>query len=131
MAETVFGQTENMEENMSLLDTQMETFCYINLSRLPDGESGISQVWSEGAEFKANARLDNSTQGKIAEKMGVTSLYTITTKKNICLEYHDIIKRLSDGKIFRITSDGDDNKTPDSATLNMRQVSAEEWRLTV
>ncbi len=131
MAETVFGQAENMEENMSLLDTQMEKFCYVNVARLPDGEGGILTTWTDGAEFQANARLDNSTQAKIAEKMGVTSLYTITTNKNISLAFHDIIKRLSDGKIFRMTSDGDDNKTPDSATLNMRQVSAEEWRLTV
>ena len=115
---------------MSLLDTQMETFCYVNWAKVSDGEGGISVIWSDGAEFTANARHDNSTQGKIAEKMGVTSLYTITTKKDICLEYHDVIKRISDGKIFRVTSDGDDNKTPDSAMLNMRQVSAEEWRLT-
>lgn len=115
---------------MSLLDTQMETFCYINKAYVPDGEGGVDIEWADGAKFQANTRLDSSTQAKIAEKMGVTSLYTITTKKDICLEYHDVIKRLSDGQIFRITSNGKDNKTPDSATLNMRQVSAEKWELT-
>lgn len=115
---------------MSLLDTQMETFCYVNVSKVPDGEGGILTVWKDGAEFQANARLDNSTQAKIAEQMGVTSLYTITTKKNMILEFPDIIRRISDGEVFRITSNGKDNKTPDSATLNMRQVSAEKWRLT-
>lgn len=120
-----------MEENMSdLLDTQMETFCYVNVSKVPDGEGGIETMWTDGAEFQANAYKINSTQEKIAEKMGVTSLYTITTKKNICLEYHEVIKRLSDGEIFRITSESKDNKTPDSATLDMRQVSAEKWELT-
>lgn len=115
---------------MSLLDTQMETFCYINAAKVPDGEGGITTVWTDGAEFKANTRLDNSTQAKIAEKMGVTSLYTVTTRPDIVLEFHDIIRRISDGGIFRITSDGKDNKTPDSAGLKMRQVSAEKWRLT-
>lgn len=114
---------------MNLLDTQTETFCYINKSYVPDGEGGVVASWTDGAEFQANARLDSSTQAKIAEKMGVTSLYTIITKKNITFEFHDIIKRLSDGEIFRITSDGKDSKTPDSAGLNMRQVSAEKWRL--
>jgi hypothetical protein len=47
------------------------------------------------------------------------------------LDFHDVIMRIADGKIFRITSDGDDNKTPKSATLDMRQVSAEEWSLPV
>lgn len=115
---------------MSLLDTQMETFCYVNVAKVSDGEGGVTIVWTDGAEFQAIARLDNSTQAKIAEQMGVTSLYTITTKKNIILEFHEVIKRISDGEVFRITSDGMDNKTPDSAALNMRQVSAEKWRLT-
>jgi hypothetical protein len=57
----------------------------------------------------------------------VTGLYTIITEKNINLQYHDVVKRLRDEKIFRVTSDGDDKRTPASAGLNMRNVSAEEW----
>lgn len=114
---------------MSLLDSAMEAFCFIDKSRKPDGEGGFTVEWSEGAEFQANARFDNSMQARRAEKEGVTSLYTITTKKDISLEYHDVVKRIDDGKIFRITSDGSDNKTPEVAALNMRQVSAEEWEL--
>lgn len=115
---------------MNLFDTQTEAFCYVNAAKVPDGEGGITTVWTDGAEFQANAYLKNSTQAKIAEQMGVTSLYTITTRTNIILEFPDIIRRISDGEVFRITSDGTDNKTPDSATLDMRQVSAEKWRLT-
>lgn len=114
---------------MSLLDSAMEAFCFIDKLRKPDGEGGYDVVWSEGAEFQANARFDSSMQARRAEKEGVTSLYTITTRKDINLEYHEVIKRISDGKIFRITSDGDDNKTPNTATLNMRQASAEEFEL--
>ena len=65
-------------------------------------------------------------EARIAEKQGVTALYTITTRKNVNLQYHDILKRSRDGKLFRVTSDGDDKATPGSAGLNMRQVSAEE-----
>jgi hypothetical protein len=60
----------------------------------------------------------------------VTSLYTVTTSRAIVLEYHDVFRRESDGKIFRVTSDGDDLYTPKSAGLDMRQVTAEEWVLT-
>lgn len=114
---------------MSLLDSAMEQFCFIDKIREPDGESGYKTVWKEGAEFTANARFDTSMQARIGEAQGVTALYTVTTRKAITLEYHDVIKRIKDGKIFRITSDGDDVKTPESASLNMRQVTAEEWRL--
>jgi hypothetical protein len=68
-------------------------------------------------------------QARVAAVQGVTALYTVTTEKNINLQYHDVFRRASDGKVFRVTSDGDDKKTPASASLNMRQVSAEEWRL--
>lgn len=115
---------------MNLLDKAMEKFIFINKTKVPDGEGGYETTFTDGPEFEANARLDSSMQARIAEKQGVTSLYTITTRKSINLEYHEVIKRISDGKVFRVTSDGDDNKTPESATLNMRQVSAEEWRLT-
>lgn len=114
---------------MSLLDSAMEKFLFINKAREPDGEGGYTTVWTEGAEFSANARFDTSMQARIGEAQGVTSLYTITTRKAVTLEYHDVVKRVSDSKILRVTSDGDDVKTPESAGLNMRQVTAEEWRL--
>lgn len=95
----------------------------------PDGYGGFTIEWVEGAEFYAVATLDTSIQARVAGVQGVTSLYTITTSKTTNLQYHDVIRRSSDSKIFRITSDGDDNKTPASATLDMRQVTAEEWSL--
>ena len=95
-----------------------------------DGYGGYIIDWKEGADFQAAIVLDSSIQARIAEQQGVTALYTITTKKNINLQYHDVFKRVEDGKIFRVTSDGDDKHTPKSASLDMRQVSAEEWNLT-
>ena len=83
----------------------------------------------DGAPFDAAIVLDNSMQARAAEKQGVTSLYTVTTTKALNLQYHDVFKRKRDNKIFRVTSDGVDKHTPASASLNMRQVSAEEWEL--
>ena len=95
-----------------------------------DGYGGYITSWVEGAEFQAAIVLDNSIEARLAEQQGVTALYTVTTKKAINLQYHDVFKRLTDSQIFRVTSDGDDKHTPKSAGLNMRQVSAEEWILT-
>lgn len=115
---------------MSLLDEQMETCIMMDRTTVDDGYGGYVSTWTEGASFQAAIVLDTSMQSRVAEKQGVTALYTVTTQKNMNLQYHDIFKRLSDGKVFRVTSDGDDKKTPKSAGLNMRQVSAEEWVLT-
>ena len=114
---------------MSLLEETMEAFNMVDSTTAPDGYGGFTRVFALGAEFQAAATFNTSVEARIAAVQGVTSLYTITTSKVVNLQYHDVIKRKSDGKIFRITSDGDDKKTPPSASLDMRQVTAEEWSL--
>lgn len=114
---------------MSLLSEAMEAFVMIDKITGPDGYGGIETSWTDGAPFTATAVFDTSIEARIADQQGVTSMYTITTEKNVNLQYHDVVRRVSDNKIFRITSDGDDKKTPNSANLNMRQVTAEEWEL--
>ena len=112
---------------MSLLSEFMTKCVMLDRTTAPDGYGGYTTSWNEGAEFDAAVVLDTSMQARTAEKQGVTALYIVTTKKALNLQYHDVFKRLSDNKIFRVTSDGDDKKTPDSASLNMRQVTAEEY----
>lgn len=114
---------------MSLLDEAMETCVLLNKTTQEDGYGGYYSTWVDGASFKCAIVFDTSMEARTAEKAGVTSLYTVTTKKEMTLEYHDVFRRSRDGKIFRVTSDGDDKYTPNSASLNMRQVTAEEWSL--
>ena len=111
---------------MSLLDESMETCTLMDQTTVSDGYGGYTNVWREGAKIQVAIVLDNSMEARIADKQGVTALYTITTRKNINLQYNQFFRRDRDGKYFRVTSDGDDKYTPTSATLNMRQVSAEE-----
>ena len=113
---------------MSLLSEAMEKCIMQDKTTVSDGRGGYTTTWVDGAEFDAAIVYNSSIQARMAEAQGVKSLYTITTAKNVNLQYHDVLKRSSDGKIFRVTSDGDDNKTPPSATLNMRQVTAEEFK---
>lgn len=115
---------------MSLLDEFMYECVFVSKQIVDDGFGGYANVWKEGAKFNAAITFSTSMEARIAEAQGVHSLYTVTTSKDLTLEYHDVFKRLSDGKVFRVTSDGDDSFTPPSATLNMRQVTAEEWELT-
>lgn len=114
---------------MSLLSSAMEKCIMIDKQSIADGYGGRITSWVEGAEFQAAIVLDSSIEARVAEKQGVTALYTITTQKNMNLQYHEVFKRVRDNKIFRVTSDGDDKLTPASANLNMRQVTAEEWEL--
>ena len=113
---------------MSLLSEAMEPFVIQNKLTAPDGFGGYYSQWTDGKTILAAAVLDTSTQAKIAAAQGVTDLYTITTAKAVTLGFHEVLKRVSDGAVFRVTSS--DKKTPTSAGLDMRQVSAERWELT-
>lgn len=115
---------------MSLIDSAMEDVVFLEKEKKSDGEGGFLNVWREGEPFKAAITFNSSITARIAQKQGVTSLYTVTTPKGVKLEFHDVFKRLSDGKVFRVTSDGDDVASPSASMLDMRQVTAEEWRLT-
>lgn len=115
---------------MSLLEQAMETCVLMDKSTQADGYGGYISTYVEGAEFQAAIVFDTSMQARVADKQGVTSLYTVTTSRALVLSFHDIFKRKRDNKIFRVTSDGDDKFTPASASLDMRQVTAEEFVLT-
>lgn len=113
---------------MSLLDEYKEDFAYMDKTHTRDDEGNPIVVWTESdVSFKAAIRFDNSVQAKRAQAEGVEDLYTIITDKSIDLEFNDVVKCLSDGRTFRVTTSGKDNRTPSSAGLNMMAVSAKEW----
>lgn len=114
---------------MSLLTEAMDNCTLFNKQTINDGYGGYITTYVDGAEFLAAVAFDTSIEARTADKQGVTSLYTVTTSRAITLEYHDVFRREKDGKIFRVTSDGDDKYTPQSATLDMRVVTAEEWSI--
>jgi hypothetical protein len=117
------------DPHMSLLENAYEDFTIINKAVVDDGYGGTTTVWTDGATIKGAMVFDNSTQMKVAQAMGVTSAYTFTVKKNVELDYHTVVRRESDKKIFRLTSNSDDKKTPEEAALDMRQYTAEEWKI--
>lgn len=112
---------------MSLLTQAMEDVVMLEKKRVPDGEGGFTVEWVDGVSFKSAITFDSSMEARTAEKQGVTSLYTVTVPVNAKLEYHDVFRRVRDGKVFRVTSDGDDKITPASASFQFAQVTAEEW----
>lgn len=112
---------------MSLLDVVTTKCQMLDKTTVDDGMGGYERRWVDGATFDAAISFDDSVQAQTAMAAGVKGVYTVTTKRAVNLQFHDVFRRLSDGKIFRCTTDGDDNKTPPTAGLDMRSVRAEEW----
>jgi len=114
---------------MSLLSEAYEKATILNKVNVSDGRGGYEVTWVDGATIYLAFTFDTSTAARIAEKDGVKNRYTISSKRNVNLQFNDVVRRERDGKTFRITSDGNDNYTPNSASLDLRQVEAEEWSL--
>ena len=114
---------------MSLIDTMKTTCTLLDRRTVSDGMGGYTQTWVDGAEFQAAIVKDSSMQARIAEKQGVTEVYTVTTDKTVPLDFHDVFRRESDKAIFRVTSNITDSKTPSAASFSFGQVTAEKWVL--
>lgn len=101
---------------MSLLDEYKESFAFMDKYHTRDAEGNPVVMWTQSeATFQAALRFED--------------LYTIVTGREVDLEFNDVVKRLDDGTTFRVTTSGKDNKTPASAGLNMRAVSAKLWAI--
>lgn len=114
---------------MSLIEAMMVPCRMLDKTTVSDGMGGFTTVWSDGATFDAAIVKDSSMTARLAEKQGVTEVYTITVKDGVQLAFHDVIKRLSDGAIFRVTSNIMDSKSPEVATFHIGVVTAERWEL--
>ena len=114
---------------MSLINQAMETSHIMDKTTGPDGYGGVKTVYRAGAEIDVAYSFNTSTEARVAAQQGTNNRFTLFTKRNIILRFPDIVKRDSDGKFFRVTSDGDDNKTPPTAGLDLRAVEAEEIKI--
>jgi hypothetical protein len=113
----------------AITGTVLDDFAFMVKTLVPDGVVGQKRTWVQGLTFTANVSKVTTNPMEVAEAQGTKAVYKVTTPKTLILDFHDVIKRISDGKTFRITSDGTDMSTPDSSTLNMRIVNAEEWAI--
>lgn len=114
---------------MTLIESMMDDCVFLNHIRQDDPYGGYEETWQEGASFPATIIKDSTTEAQIAEKNGINELFTIVTKKSIMLDYHDVIKRKSDGSIFRVTSRAVDSTAPEMSTVRIAKVTAERWEL--
>ena len=133
MAGCVPGSTEQVEEGefLSNLLYQIMTPCKLmNHVRTDDPLGGYTEVWTEGATFDASITKNSSTEATIAERQGVSEIFAVVTKRSFLLNYNDVIKRVSDGAIFRITSNAKDKEAHPASTVQIAMVTAERWELT-
>ena len=114
---------------MRLIDQMMEECRILNRIRTDDEYGGYSEQWTAGATFQAAIIKNSTTDAQIAEKQGITEIFTVVVPKGFELDFHDVFRRESDGYVFRVTSNISDSETPTRASFQIGQVTAERWVL--
>lgn len=114
---------------MSLLDEYSESFVIMDKSRVSDGLGGYITTWTESVEIKGALAPASETEMKLADAKGLKITNVLVTSKDNALDYHDVLKRKSDGQIYRVTSIGKDVVTPGSSALNLRKIGLEVWEI--
>ena len=110
---------------MNLVERNMTPCVMLERTIVRDNYGAAVTTWTEGEKFAAAIAQNSSSQRETDGVHRASSVYTVTTRKETVLKYHDSFKRLSDGKIFRATSES--NIPPVGASFDWRQVTAEEW----
>lgn len=112
-----------------MMNEWLSTCTLLEKTRIPDGQGGWRTSWSDGPTFTAAITHSSSIEARVAESEGMASTFTVWTEKGTPLDYQDVFRRESDGQTFRVTSQGLDEQTPDSASFQLTHVSAERWEL--
>lgn len=119
-----------MEEAAVSLVEKMKTEC-IRLAQTSeaDGAGGHRTTWTEEGRFNASIVEKSHTEPENGEKKRAKAFYDVFIPREEDIRYHDVFRRVSDGRVFRVTSNPDDKKTPLMSHMSFAIVSAEEWRL--
>lgn len=100
----------------------------MNRAIVPDGYGGQKATWTEGAEFYADIFEDTTVETRIGQKLGLTSVYTVSTRKSVGLQPFSVFRRISDGKAYRVTSEK--KQSPDSSKIDLAFFTAEDYVIT-
>ena len=104
--------------------------CHIYNKAIVDDAYGTAQKrYSKGAAFNAALIKNTTTEAIVAEKQGVTEIYTVVTEQGFELDYHDVFKRDSDGVFFIVTGREHDTEPPAMSTVKISKVTAEPWKV--
>lgn len=116
--------------NAFLLDAMKDACVMMDKTTVGDGMGGFTMQWVEGATFDAVIRKDSAPEQVVAQQQGVNEMFTVIVERTVPLEYYDVFKRLSDGAIFRLTSNTKDATAPAMSTARIAKATAERWALT-
>ena len=107
------------------LENFFEDFIIQSKVYVDTGFGTFEPQYTDGANFRAGISTNSTNEAQIAERSGMKTIYTIVHLPAITLHKDDRVRRIRDGRMYRITSDSADMTTPPGAGVQYGQVTAE------
>lgn len=107
------------------LEDFFEPFFTQDYEAVSNGMGGLMKKYTDKDKIQAGCSTESSTQAEIAYRAGTKTIYRITVPKGIVLRPGDVLRRVRDNRLYRVTSDSSDRTTPDVAQVQFSCVTAE------
>ena len=114
---------------MNLVERRKTRCVLMEEARTADGRGGEEVTWSDGETFEAAITHKSSRQEEPAEAADAREKVRVTTGRDVSLPYHAVFRRVTDGRVYRVTSNEPERETPAGAGLDMRRYDAEAYEL--
>lgn len=113
-----------------MLFDSMEPYVKMAQTTIEDAGGGYTTGWTDALSFKGFVRKEQAPEIDAAGKTTVKEMLTVVVPSDVVLSYHDVIRRVSDGAIFRLTSNTADDKALAIASIQIAKANCERWVLT-
>lgn len=114
---------------MSLLEEYSTEYTILLVEESDDEYGSTVTKYVDGMTFIGQLAFKSDSIMSVSEALGLMTNYRLIIPKGVKLEFHDIVKRNSDGKVFRVKSNSANVYTPSSSGLDLSYVELEEWSL--
>ena len=114
---------------MSLLEEYSTEYTILLVEEQDDEYGSTITKYVDGMTFIGQLAFMSDSIMSVSEALGLMTSYRLIIPKGVVLEFHDIVRRNSDGKVFRVKSNSANVYTPSSSGLDLSYVELEEWSL--
>ncbi len=108
-----------------MLGDYMEDFILLERTDTPDETGGIASVYEESMAFRGGVTAVMASEIDIAQRPARRLTPVLVHEWGVTLRQGDVVRRVSDGRCYRVTGHSSDMRTPLCAGFAFAQVPVE------
>ena len=109
-----------------MLTDYFEPFALLERTQAPDGLGGTTAKWRDSLVFEGGVTFVPGAETTVAGLNALLTIPVLAQDYDVTLRQDDLVRRLSDGAVFRVAGCSADMVTPACADLRFAQVPVEK-----